>query len=109
MILAIQLILFSAYYWVEGCKYLSEFGIVKFVHFLCFMLQIFKASSYSFFFFTRHGILLLLLISVDITHMHSSMIAEHPWLQNAKKAPNVPLRDIVKSRLKASLHSSMID
>jgi calcium-dependent protein kinase len=28
------------------------------------------------------------------------MIAEHPWLQNAKKAPNVPLGDIVKSRLK---------
>ncbi|KAG2592695.1 calcium-dependent protein kinase 3 isoform X2 [Panicum virgatum] len=25
---------------------------------------------------------------------------EHPWLQNAKKAPNVPLGDIVKSRLK---------
>ncbi|KAL0336757.1 UNVERIFIED_CONTAM: Calcium-dependent protein kinase [Sesamum calycinum] len=26
--------------------------------------------------------------------------AEHPWLQNAKKAPNVPLGDVVKSRLK---------
>ncbi|GFY82376.1 calcium-dependent protein kinase 13 [Actinidia rufa] len=25
---------------------------------------------------------------------------QHPWLQNAKKAPNVPLGDIVKSRLK---------
>ncbi|MFQ6659341.1 hypothetical protein Gotur_028250 [Gossypium turneri] len=25
---------------------------------------------------------------------------EHPWLQNAKKAPNVPLDDVVKSRLK---------
>lgn len=25
---------------------------------------------------------------------------EHPWLQNAKKAPNVPLGDAVKSRLK---------
>lgn len=25
---------------------------------------------------------------------------EHPWLQNAKKAPNVPLGDVVKSRLK---------
>lgn len=29
-----------------------------------------------------------------------SMLAEHPWLQNAKKAPNVPLGDVVKSRLK---------
>ncbi|CAI0425353.1 unnamed protein product [Linum tenue] len=26
--------------------------------------------------------------------------AEHSWLQNAKKAPNVPLGDVVKSRLK---------
>ncbi|KAH9672990.1 calcium-dependent protein kinase 13 [Citrus sinensis] len=25
---------------------------------------------------------------------------EHPWLQNAKKAPNVPLGDVVRSRLK---------
>jgi len=25
---------------------------------------------------------------------------EHPWLQNAKKAPNVNLGDVVKSRLK---------
>lgn len=29
-----------------------------------------------------------------------SVLAEHPWLQNAKKAPNVPLGDVVKSRLK---------
>lgn len=28
------------------------------------------------------------------------LCAEHPWLQNAKKAPNVPLGDVVKSRLK---------
>ena len=28
------------------------------------------------------------------------MLSEHPWLQNAKKAPNVPLGDIVRSRLK---------
>jgi len=28
------------------------------------------------------------------------MFTEHPWLQNAKKAPNVPLGDIVRSRLK---------
>ncbi|KAG6491008.1 hypothetical protein ZIOFF_052340 [Zingiber officinale] len=27
-------------------------------------------------------------------------IADHPWIQNAKKAPNVPLGDVVKSRLK---------
>lgn len=29
-----------------------------------------------------------------------SLLVEHPWLQNAKKAPNVPLGDVVKSRLK---------
>ncbi|CAI0425352.1 unnamed protein product [Linum tenue] len=29
-----------------------------------------------------------------------SLFAEHSWLQNAKKAPNVPLGDVVKSRLK---------
>lgn len=28
------------------------------------------------------------------------VIADHPWLQNAKKAPNVPLGDIVRMRLK---------
>lgn len=28
------------------------------------------------------------------------MVAEHPWLQNAKKASNVPLGDIVRTRLK---------
>ncbi|KAI4965858.1 hypothetical protein ZWY2020_047978 [Hordeum vulgare] len=35
-------------------------------------------------------------------HMYSSwfLLSEHTWLQNAKKAPNVPLGDIVKSRLK---------
>lgn len=27
-------------------------------------------------------------------------VLEHPWLQNAKKAPNVPLGDIVRTRLK---------
>ncbi|KAK3032972.1 hypothetical protein RJ639_035800 [Escallonia herrerae] len=27
-------------------------------------------------------------------------VLEHPWLQNAKKAPNVPLGEVVKSRLK---------
>ncbi|KAI7737839.1 hypothetical protein M8C21_002902, partial [Ambrosia artemisiifolia] len=27
-------------------------------------------------------------------------VEEHPWIQNAKKAPNVPLGDVVKSRLK---------
>lgn len=29
-----------------------------------------------------------------------SHFLEHPWIQNAKKAPNVPLGDVVKSRLK---------
>lgn len=29
-----------------------------------------------------------------------SLFPEHPWLQNAKKAPNIPLGDVVKSRLK---------
>jgi len=28
------------------------------------------------------------------------MVAEHSWLQNAKKASNVPLGDIVRTRLK---------
>lgn len=27
-------------------------------------------------------------------------IADHPWIQNAKKASNVPLGDIVRTRLK---------
>ncbi|KAE9591998.1 putative protein kinase CAMK-CDPK family [Lupinus albus] len=30
----------------------------------------------------------------------AKQVIEHPWLQNAKKAPNVPLGDVVKSRLK---------
>ncbi|XP_073008791.1 calcium-dependent protein kinase 3 [Typha latifolia] len=30
----------------------------------------------------------------------ANKVLEHPWLQNAKKAPNVPLGDVVKSRLK---------
>ncbi|KAJ1379586.1 Serine/threonine-protein kinase, active site [Sesbania bispinosa] len=30
----------------------------------------------------------------------AEQVLEHPWLQNAKKAPNVPLGDIVRSRLK---------
>lgn len=29
-----------------------------------------------------------------------SSVTEHPWILNAKKAPNVPLGDVVKSRLK---------
>ncbi|KAL5201969.1 hypothetical protein ABZP36_012921 [Zizania latifolia] len=36
-------------------------------------------------------------VSVSI---ESPYISEHPWLQNARKAPNVLLGDIVKSRLK---------
>ncbi|KAF7825531.1 calcium-dependent protein kinase 13 [Senna tora] len=30
----------------------------------------------------------------------AKQVLEHPWLLNAKKAPNVPLGDVVKSRLK---------
>ncbi|RWR95617.1 calcium-dependent protein kinase 13 [Cinnamomum micranthum f. kanehirae] len=30
----------------------------------------------------------------------AKQVIEHPWLQNAKKASNVPLGDVVKSRLK---------
>ncbi|XP_010539953.1 PREDICTED: calcium-dependent protein kinase 10 [Tarenaya hassleriana] len=30
----------------------------------------------------------------------AQQVLEHPWIQNAKKAPNVPLGDIVRSRLK---------
>ncbi|KAL7195035.1 hypothetical protein ACSBR1_035288 [Camellia fascicularis] len=30
----------------------------------------------------------------------AKQVLEHAWLQNAKKAPNVPLGDVVKSRLK---------
>ncbi|KAK4257148.1 hypothetical protein QN277_006772 [Acacia crassicarpa] len=30
----------------------------------------------------------------------AEQVLEHPWLQNAKKAPNVPLGDIVRARLK---------
>ncbi|KAL9372590.1 hypothetical protein Peur_034834 [Populus x canadensis] len=32
--------------------------------------------------------------------LNAQQVLEHPWLQNAKKAPNVPLGDIVRSRLK---------
>lgn len=35
-----------------------------------------------------------------LSDVYESLSAEHPWLQNAKKAPNVPLGDVVKSRLK---------
>lgn len=30
----------------------------------------------------------------------AQQVLEHPWLQNAKKAPNVPLGDIVRARLR---------
>ncbi|KAA0044175.1 hypothetical protein IC582_009627 [Cucumis melo] len=30
----------------------------------------------------------------------AKQVLDHPWLQNIKKAPNVPLGDVVKSRLK---------
>ncbi|KAF5750822.1 calcium-dependent protein kinase 13 [Tripterygium wilfordii] len=32
--------------------------------------------------------------------LNAKQVLEHSWLQNAKKAPNVPLGDVVKSRLK---------
>ncbi|KAH8493238.1 hypothetical protein H0E87_022474 [Populus deltoides] len=32
--------------------------------------------------------------------LNAQQVLEHPWLQNAKKAPNVPLGDIVRTRLK---------
>ncbi|PIA59451.1 hypothetical protein AQUCO_00400375v1 [Aquilegia coerulea] len=32
--------------------------------------------------------------------LNAKQVLEHPWIQNAKKAPNVSLGDVVKSRLK---------
>uniref|UniRef100_A0A7N0U1R0 non-specific serine/threonine protein kinase n=1 Tax=Kalanchoe fedtschenkoi TaxID=63787 RepID=A0A7N0U1R0_KALFE len=32
--------------------------------------------------------------------LSAQQVLEHPWLQNSKKAPNVPLGDIVRSRLR---------
>ncbi|MCL7041437.1 hypothetical protein MKW94_026881 [Papaver nudicaule] len=32
--------------------------------------------------------------------LNAKQVLEHPWIVNAKKAPNVPLGDVVKSRLK---------
>ncbi|XP_059641288.1 calcium-dependent protein kinase 10-like [Cornus florida] len=32
--------------------------------------------------------------------LNAQQVLEHPWIQNAKKAPNVPLGDIVRTRLK---------
>ncbi|XP_028548644.1 calcium-dependent protein kinase 3-like [Dendrobium catenatum] len=34
------------------------------------------------------------------SRLTAKQVLEHPWLQNAKKAPNVSLGDVVKSRLK---------
>lgn len=36
----------------------------------------------------------------ELKFASSFVTTEHPWLQNAKKAPNVPLGDIVRPRLK---------
>lgn len=36
----------------------------------------------------------------DLKNAFPFVTTEHPWLQNAKKAPNVPLGDIVRPRLK---------
>lgn len=41
-----------------------------------------------------------LLNSSWFTDAVSISVAEHPWIQNAKKASNVPLGDIVRTRLK---------
>lgn len=43
-------------------------------------------------------------LSFDVSHSSllwvSPFYVEHPWIQNAKKASNVPLADIVRTRLK---------
>ncbi|CAA7043285.1 unnamed protein product [Microthlaspi erraticum] len=35
-----------------------------------------------------------------VKRLTAQQVLDHPWIQNAKKAPNVPLGDIVRSRLK---------
>ena len=54
---------------------------------------------------TQNPPLTLLLVPASVTILIPnfdiiSHFVEHPWIQNAKKAPNVPLGDVVKSRLK---------
>lgn len=44
-------------------------------------------------------VLVTLIHQTDSNDLFSHLSA-HPWVQNAKKAPNVPLGDIVRSRLK---------
>nr|GMC84137.1 calcium-dependent protein kinase 13 [Ipomoea batatas] len=40
------------------------------------------------------------ILAVAVDYEAIGFQLKHPWLQNAKKAPNVPLGDVVKSRLK---------
>lgn len=42
----------------------------------------------------------MLFCLLGITIVSTFPYVEHSWLQNAKKAPNVPLGDIVRARLK---------
>ncbi|KAL1539519.1 Calcium-dependent protein kinase 13 [Salvia divinorum] len=45
--------------------------------------------------------LVRLMLEPDPKHrLTAKQVLEHNWLQNAKKAPNIPLGDVVKSRLK---------
>jgi hypothetical protein len=108
MILAIQLISFLHITGLRDANTWASLVSSNLFTFYVLCFKYLKPHDIPFFLYQAWHISITL-ISVDITHMHSSMIAEHPWLQNAKKAPNVPLGDIVKSMLKASLHSSMID
>ncbi|KAL2492780.1 Calcium-dependent protein kinase 30 [Abeliophyllum distichum] len=50
---------------------------------------------------TEQGVALAILRGViDFKREPWPQVLDHPWIQNAKKAPNVPLGDIVRARLK---------
>ncbi|KAH9736563.1 calcium-dependent protein kinase 13 [Citrus sinensis] len=79
--------------------------------FECLMFSV-HPSMFFFFFvpdgghFENHMPACSTTVSLDL-HLYEVTCAiviwfdiEHPWLQNAKKAPNVPLGDVVRSRLK---------
>ncbi|KAH9672984.1 calcium-dependent protein kinase 13 [Citrus sinensis] len=74
--------------------------------FECLMFSVLP-SMFFFFFVPDGGVWLsCTTVSLDL-HLYEVTCAiviwfdiEHPWLQNAKKAPNVPLGDVVRSRLK---------
>ncbi|KAH9736562.1 calcium-dependent protein kinase 13 [Citrus sinensis] len=74
--------------------------------FECLMFSV-HPSMFFFFFVPDGGVWLsCTTVSLDL-HLYEVTCAiviwfdiEHPWLQNAKKAPNVPLGDVVRSRLK---------